>query len=134
MFWQGISFWLYFHRCEGAASPECPKAIVEGIIEEEEEEDEDEEGGGSVNKRKKEDDTEVESFLLCFQLMFAQCFFAREVAHSYPNHSNLKGSNSMDQNLYIVTCFSSLSRATGSILDCHLEACVWFSFLRCSQI
>ncbi|KAJ7400109.1 Protein phosphatase methylesterase 1 [Pitangus sulphuratus] len=47
-------------RCEGAASPECPKAIVEGIIEEEEEEeDEDEEGGGSVNKRKKEDDTET---------------------------------------------------------------------------
>ncbi|RMC01763.1 hypothetical protein DUI87_21781 [Hirundo rustica rustica] len=46
-------------RCEGAASPEGPKAIVEGIIEEEEEEDEDEEGGGSVNKRKKEDDTET---------------------------------------------------------------------------
>ncbi|KAF4804948.1 hypothetical protein TURU_003269 [Turdus rufiventris] len=46
-------------RCEGPASPECPKAIVEGIIEEEEEEDEDEEGGGSVNKRKKEDDTET---------------------------------------------------------------------------
>ncbi|XP_072707072.1 protein phosphatase methylesterase 1 isoform X1 [Ciconia boyciana] len=45
-------------QCEGAASPECPKAIVEGIIEEEEE-DEDEEGGGSVNKRKKEDDTET---------------------------------------------------------------------------
>lgn len=67
-FCQGISFWFYFHRCEGAASPECPKAIVEGIIEEEEEEDEDEEGGGSVNKRKKEDDTEVRSLLLCFQL------------------------------------------------------------------
>ncbi|RLW03278.1 hypothetical protein DV515_00006677 [Chloebia gouldiae] len=46
-------------QCEGAASPECPKAIVEGIIEEEEEDDEDEEGGGSVNKRKKEDDTET---------------------------------------------------------------------------
>uniref|UniRef100_A0A8B9IPV2 Protein phosphatase methylesterase 1 n=1 Tax=Anser cygnoides TaxID=8845 RepID=A0A8B9IPV2_ANSCY len=46
-------------RCEGAASPECPKAIVEGIIEEEEEEEEDDEGGGSVNKRKKEDDTET---------------------------------------------------------------------------
>ncbi|NXY79277.1 PPME1 methylesterase, partial [Glareola pratincola] len=46
-------------QCEGAASPECPKAIVEGIIEEEEEEEEDEEGGGSVNKRKKEDDTET---------------------------------------------------------------------------
>uniref|UniRef100_A0A8D2N5G6 Protein phosphatase methylesterase 1 n=1 Tax=Zonotrichia albicollis TaxID=44394 RepID=A0A8D2N5G6_ZONAL len=45
-------------QCEEAASPECPKAIVEGIIEEEEE-DEDEEGGGSVNKRKKEDDTET---------------------------------------------------------------------------
>uniref|UniRef100_A0A8B9CPT4 Protein phosphatase methylesterase 1 n=1 Tax=Anser brachyrhynchus TaxID=132585 RepID=A0A8B9CPT4_9AVES len=46
-------------QCEGAASPECPKAIVEGIIEEEEEEEEDDEGGGSVNKRKKEDDTET---------------------------------------------------------------------------
>ncbi|NXC99887.1 PPME1 methylesterase, partial [Certhia familiaris] len=46
-------------QCEGAASPECPKAIVEGIIEEEEEEEEEEEGGGSVNKRKKEDDTET---------------------------------------------------------------------------
>uniref|UniRef100_A0A8C6J5Y8 Protein phosphatase methylesterase 1 n=1 Tax=Melopsittacus undulatus TaxID=13146 RepID=A0A8C6J5Y8_MELUD len=46
-------------QCEGAASPECPKAIVEGIIEEEEEEEENEEGGGSVNKRKKEDDTET---------------------------------------------------------------------------
>ncbi|KFO80255.1 Protein phosphatase methylesterase 1, partial [Cuculus canorus] len=46
-------------QCEGAASPECPKAIVEGIIEEEEEDEEDEEGGGSVNKRKKEDDTET---------------------------------------------------------------------------
>ncbi|NXQ93475.1 PPME1 methylesterase, partial [Sagittarius serpentarius] len=55
-------------QCEGAASPECPKAIVEGIIEEEEEEEEDEEGGGSVNKRKKEDDTEAGNFLLCFQL------------------------------------------------------------------
>uniref|UniRef100_A0A7M4G2G9 Protein phosphatase methylesterase 1 n=1 Tax=Crocodylus porosus TaxID=8502 RepID=A0A7M4G2G9_CROPO len=44
-------------QCEGAASPEGPKTIVEGIIEEEEEEDE--EGGGSVNKRKKEDDTET---------------------------------------------------------------------------
>lgn len=65
-FGRRISSWLYFHRCEGAASPECPKAIVEGIIEEEEEEEEDDEGGGSVNKRKKEDDTEVGSFLLCF--------------------------------------------------------------------
>uniref|UniRef100_A0A8C6ZXQ0 Protein phosphatase methylesterase 1 n=1 Tax=Nothoprocta perdicaria TaxID=30464 RepID=A0A8C6ZXQ0_NOTPE len=46
-------------ECEGAASPEGPKAIVEGIIEEEEEEEEDDEGGGSVNKRKKEDDTET---------------------------------------------------------------------------
>ncbi|KAJ7426083.1 Protein phosphatase methylesterase 1 [Willisornis vidua] len=49
-------------RCEGAASPECPKAIVEGIIEEEEEEEEEEENeerGGSVIKRKKEDDTET---------------------------------------------------------------------------
>ncbi|KFP01300.1 Protein phosphatase methylesterase 1, partial [Calypte anna] len=46
-------------QCEGAASPECPKAIVEGIIEEEEEDEEGEEGGGSVNKRKKEDDTET---------------------------------------------------------------------------
>uniref|UniRef100_A0A8B9VDF1 Protein phosphatase methylesterase 1 n=1 Tax=Anas zonorhyncha TaxID=75864 RepID=A0A8B9VDF1_9AVES len=53
------SSWLYFHRCEGAASPECPKAIVEGIIEEEEEEEDDDEGSGSVNKRKKEDDTET---------------------------------------------------------------------------
>ncbi|OXB54634.1 hypothetical protein ASZ78_002388 [Callipepla squamata] len=46
-------------QCEGAASPEGPKAIVEGIIEEEEEEEEDDEGGVSVNKRKKEDDTET---------------------------------------------------------------------------
>lgn len=52
-----LSFCSCFTRCEGAASPEGPKTIVEGIIEEEEEEDE--EGGGSVNKRKKEDDTEV---------------------------------------------------------------------------
>lgn len=64
----GNHFLVLFPRCEGAASPECPKAIVEGIIEEEEEEEENEEGGGSVNKRKKEDDTEVGSFLLCFQL------------------------------------------------------------------
>ncbi|EMP23925.1 Protein phosphatase methylesterase 1 [Chelonia mydas] len=47
-------------RCEDAASPEVPKAIVEGIIEEEEEEEEEDyEGRGSVNKRKKEDDTET---------------------------------------------------------------------------
>lgn len=70
---KGISFWFYFHRCEGAASPEGPKAIVEGIIEEEEEEEEDDEGGVSVNKRKKEDDTEVGNFLLCFS-MFAWHF------------------------------------------------------------
>ncbi|XP_034615092.1 protein phosphatase methylesterase 1 [Trachemys scripta elegans] len=47
-------------QCEDAASPEVPKAIVEGIIEEEEEEEEEDyEGRGSVNKRKKEDDTET---------------------------------------------------------------------------
>lgn len=82
LFWQGISFWFYFYRCEGAASPECPKAIVEGIIEEEEEEDEDdEEGGGSVNKRKKEDDTEVGSFLGKTQQT------AKVAISSFPNNS-----------------------------------------------
>uniref|UniRef100_A0A8C9FEH1 Protein phosphatase methylesterase 1 n=1 Tax=Pavo cristatus TaxID=9049 RepID=A0A8C9FEH1_PAVCR len=60
-------------QCEGAASPEGPKAIVEGIIEEEEEEEEDDEGGVSVNKRKKEDDTEVGNFLLCFSICFCAC-------------------------------------------------------------
>ncbi|GAB1292387.1 Protein phosphatase methylesterase 1 [Apodemus speciosus] len=43
-------------QCEGIASPEGSKSIVEGIIEEEEE---DEEGSESVNKRKKEDDMET---------------------------------------------------------------------------
>jgi len=76
---------------------------VEGIIEEEEEEEEDEEGGGSVNKRKKEDDTEVGNFLLCFELSFAGCSPLRAATNSYANHSNIKGSNSRDRKLYIVT-------------------------------
>lgn len=82
-FGKGISFWFCFHRCEGAASPEGPKAIVEGIIEEEEEEDEDDEGGVSVNKRKKEDDTEVGNFLLCF----STCLHGTSLAHGYPKDS-----------------------------------------------
>ncbi|OXB69724.1 UNVERIFIED_CONTAM: hypothetical protein H355_012608, partial [Colinus virginianus] len=91
---KGISFWFHFHRCEGAASPEGPKAIVEGIIEEEEEEEEDDEGGVSVNKRKKEDDTEVGSFLLCFSM----CLRGTPLARSYPNDS---GVDRLDKDLTI---------------------------------
>lgn len=91
-FGKGISFWFYFHRCEGAASPEGPKAIVEGIIEEEEEEEDDDEGGVSVNKRKKEDDTEVGNFLLCFSIRL----HGTSLAHDYPNDSDINESSSVE--------------------------------------